>query len=160
MPTRYSEKATTKKTRSAVLDCYISKSIGSFHIGVSFGRLQQQQQQHKSGALHPHTPLKTNNHKMSETVDYSLFGNVLTKPSTGETANPEQVMRNKVVRKNLGKAGRLCCAVENIQDNVASCISHTVFLSLSFSIPARFFYILVHIGGNVSFDNNTHLQSS
>ena len=35
-----------------------------------------------------------------EQFDFSLFGDTITKPSTGETANPENVLANKVVCTN------------------------------------------------------------
>lgn len=35
---------------------------------------------------------------MSDDFDFSLFGEVLTKPSTGESADPVDVLTNKVVR--------------------------------------------------------------
>lgn len=34
---------------------------------------------------------------MSESLDYSLFGDVLVKPASGETATPQEVLMNKVV---------------------------------------------------------------
>jgi hypothetical protein len=37
---------------------------------------------------------------MSDDFDYSLFGDVLIKPSTGESADPMAVLPDKVVRMN------------------------------------------------------------
>lgn len=39
---------------------------------------------------------------MSEPIDYSLFGDVILKPGTGETATPEEVLMNKVVLLYFG----------------------------------------------------------
>jgi hypothetical protein len=36
-----------------------------------------------------------------EGLDFSLFGDVLVKPSTGETAEPEEILTDKLVRVML-----------------------------------------------------------
>ena len=36
---------------------------------------------------------------MADDLDFSLFGKELLKPSTGERADPEEVLSNKVVRE-------------------------------------------------------------